>query len=179
MTSELLTPKKIVDLRIEGQMDPDTLAELLRPWPGNGRTRGPALELVLKSGCMIMPEPITCPKQPVEGDLEVIYTLTIKSERGGVKFEMSIAFRGAITLLDELDNRWKERTDWQSHADYAGLRFRGHTRHLITLKPLVSEYVPVTVELAYAANPGEATSTKPPVEGDPRTLEPHGGPDPR
>ena len=140
-------------IEVKGQIDPDTLAEFLRPWSGNGRTRGPALELVLKSGRMIVPKLITSPNAPTDGDLEAIYTLTIAGERGGVELKIAITFPGAITLLDELDDRWKERTDWQSHEDYAGLRFRGYSRHLIGLEPTVSEYVPVTITLTQVLEP--------------------------
>lgn len=141
-------------IEVNGQMDPDTLAELLRPWRGNGRTRGPAFEIVLRGGRMIVPEPLLEMDAQAEATLkrgDVIYVISIEGGRSGVGVRMNISFSGEAALIDQLDDRWMEPNERMDNQSYAGFRFRGDARRLISSEPTLAEFIPVLITMTRAS----------------------------
>lgn len=180
MATESLTPKKVLDLQTEGRMDPDTFAELMRPWQSDGRSRGPALVLYRRDRKTFVPAPIKEDYPPGNMEETTRYLLRIMGEHDGISFDFEVMFVGPKDLLDDLDWEWKTSYHRVRSGSYFGaMTFRGSERHLVDPNdPEYREYVPVTVELACITSPTTAASPKPPTEGNPKTLERNGGIDP-
>lgn len=152
------------EIEASGQMDPDTFAELLRPWQGNRHTRGPALEIVLRNGRMIVPEPLPEMDTRVEIPLkkgEALYVINIEGVRDGVSVRTNITFVGEATLLNQIDDHWMEPEEYSDNQRYTGFRFRGPQRRLIDMKPVIPAFIPATITVAKARDSDEKPAATP------------------